>query len=578
MKSLKFIWKNYCIGLLALGLAGSVCAAPNTQNLLPNPGFETPGPTPNSPLPNIPENWTAYEWGPGNNPFQISRRASEGRNGGVAVLAQNKSPRSRAGIFTHVPLTDGTYELSVWAKAEKGQTAKVQLYLASAYSRVFTVGDQWQRVQITNFVLTDSGAGMGTGKGAEISIQNVSGRESTVWFSDAALRPSQDTQYRMIPDTRPDRPRTLLLSPINVNYLRDTASDWAARGIGGFMLTGIMTSQDDNPWAADGDPTTQGEADAMLKAFRDCNAASKKAGIDANFLYAGLRNRLPDPFDDAGWQKLTENFRQGARFAKLSDCVGISLDTEYVSAQYQPSWSGYAQNPRPLPELKAKFKQRWIDITAAMLQEYPEMELAILPEGIMNYGELYQDLFMGIVETMAKAQAPGGVHVMTEATYHIISIGTLGDYAQSVQEKTQAVLPAELLPYWKQRCSVALGAWPLGYYRPIVKNGKRIGWSGRQETFGDEVVGSYADKSAWYSPKIFKIQMAGLNTFSSRYNWIYSHGDVFWQWTPEQKKHYESMVSNRIGTVLLPVVPNLNEYFEVLAQPQLAVQEKQPSP
>jgi len=565
----KYLWINCCVIVLLSGLIGIVYAAPDNQNLLPNGNFEKPAPAFNSPLADVPEDWKAYEWGAGNNPFQITRRAGTGKNGGVAVLAQNKSPLSKAGIYTHVPLKDNTYEFSVWAKTEKGQTAKVQLYLASAYSPVFTIGDEWQLIKFTNFVIANDG----TGQGAEISIQNVSGRQSTVWFSDASLRPSHEVPYKMIPDTRLNRPRTLMLSSINVNYLRDTASDWAARGFGGFMLTGVMTSQDDNPWGADGDPATQGEADAMLKAFRDCNVVCKKAGIDSNFLYVGLRNQLPDPFDDAAWQKLTENFRQGARFAKLSGCVGISLDTEYVSRQYQPTWPGYAKNPHPLPELKAKFKQRWNDITAAMLQEYPDMVLTILPEGIMNYGELYQDLFTGIISAMAKSQAPGGVHVMTEATYHMISISTLSDYAQSVQQKTQSVLPSDLLPYWKKYCSIALGAWPLGYYRPIMKDGKRIGWSGKEETFGDKIVGSYADKSAWYSPEIFKIQMAGLNTFSPRYNWIYSHGDVFWQWTEAEKKHYEGMISNRIGTVLLPVAPNLNEYFNVLAHPQLAIQE-----
>jgi hypothetical protein len=357
-----------------------------------------------------------------------------------------------------------------------------------------------------------------------------------------------------------------LNSQINVNYLRDTAADWAKRGFRGFNLLGIMNSQDDNPWTTNGD--------AMLKAVRDCNIACKKVGIDSNFVKVGLYKTLPDPFDDVAWKKITENFRQGARFAKLSGCVGISLDTEYVSKQYQPTWPGYAKNPHPLPELKAKFKQRWNDITAAMLQEYPDMVLTILPEGIVHYGELYQDLMVGIISAMAKTQAPGGVHVMTESSYHMISISALGNYAKNVQQQMQDALPADLLPYWKKHCSVALGAWPLGYYRAIMKDGKQIGWSGREETFGDKIVGSYADKSAWYTPEVFKTQMTGINTFSPRYDWIYAHGDVFWQWTEAQKKHYEGMTNNRIFNVLLPTVPNLDAYFDVLAHPQLAEVEK----
>jgi len=566
---MKAILKSCLAGAFVLMFAANAYAAPENKNLLPNGNFASP-PSQNGALKNLPEGWTGYDWGPGDNPFQITRKANAGHDGGVAVLAENKSAISKAGIYIHVPLPEGTYELSVWAKAEKGQKAKVRMYLANYYSANFAVGDQWQKLTFTN-----SAATLGTsGKGAEISIQNVSGRENTVWFSDAALRRVPDVAYKVIPDTRPDRPRTILNSQINVNYLRDTAADWAKRGFGGFNLLGIMRSQDDNPWASKDGAIITGEDNLMLKAVRDCNIACKKVGIDSNFVKVGLYGSLPDPFDDAAWKKITENFRQGARFARLSGCVGISLDTEYVSKQYQPGWPGYAKNPHPLPELKAIFRKRWNDITAAMLQEYPEMVLTILPEGIVHYGELYQDLFTGIISAMAKTNAPGGVHVMTESTYHMININALSNYAQRVQTETQNALPPELVDYWNSHCSVALGAWPLGYYRAIMKDGKRIGWSGREETFGDEIVGSYADKSAWYSPEIFKVQMTGINTFSPRYDWIYAHGDVFWQWTEEQKKHYEGMTSNRIFNVLLPTVPNLQEYFDVLAHPQLAEVEK----
>lgn len=570
MNYMKSVLKSCLVGALALGFIGTAHAAAESKNLLPNGNFKNP-PAQNGTLKDMPDGWSAYDWGEGDNPIQITRKAAAGHNGGVAVLAENKSSISKAGIYIHVPLESGTYKFSVWAKAEKGQTAKVRLYLASAYSPIFTIDDQWKQLQFTN-----SSANIGAStKSAEISIQNVSDRENTVWFSDAALQRVPDVKYNVIPDTRPNRPRTILNSQINVNYLRDTAADWAKRGFRGFNLLGIMNSQNSDVWASDGDATTQGENDAMLKAVQDCNTVCKKVGIDSNFVKVGLYKSLPDPFDDAAWKKITEKFRQGARFAKLSGCVGISLDTEYVSKQYQPTWPGYAKNPHPLPELKAKFKQRWNDITAAMLQEYPDMVLTILPAGIVHYGELYQDLFTGIISAMAKTQAPGGVHVMTESSYHMVSISALGNFANKVQTETQKALPADLVPYWKKYCSVALGAWPLGYYRAIMKDGKRIGWSGREETFGDKIVGSYADKSAWYTPEIFKIQMTGINTFSPRYDWIYAHGDVFWQWTEEQKKHYEGMTNNRIFNVLLPTVPNLQEYFDVLAHPQFAEVEKE---
>ena len=562
---------------VALGAINNIHAAPAPTNLFSNSNFELPAPTKEGKLSNLPKDWKAYAWGLDPETIAISRKIGAGKNGDIALLLQNRTAAARAMIYTHKRLEDGEYEFSVWAKTEAGKTAKVKLYFANVYSPVFTITDQWKKLQMTNSSVTVDEAEVGfygvSKKGAEISIQNISGRKSTVLLSGVSLR-RVPAKYTITPDNRPNRPRTILNSQINVNYLRDTAREWAKRGFRGFNLLGIMRSQNDSPWASKDGADVVGEDNAMLKAVRECNIACKKVGIDSNFMKVGLYDSLPDPFDDAAWKKITENFRQGARFARMSGLVGMALDTEYVSKQYRPSWPGYAKNPHPRAALKAKFYQRWNDTMAAMLQEYPEMVLTILPEGMMNYGELYQDLFNGIVSAMAEKKAPGGVHVFTETSYHMLNVSTLGIYSQSVQQKIEEILPPELLPYWKEHCSIALGAWPLGYYRPIKKDGKRIGWSGKEQTFGDKIVGSYADKSGWYSPELFRNQMTGLNTFSPRYNWIYAHGDVFWQWTEEQKKHYEGMTNNRIFNVLLPTVPNLQEYFDVLAHPQLAEVEK----
>jgi hypothetical protein len=139
--------------------------------------------------------------------------------------------------------------------------------------------------------------------------------------------------------------------------------------------------------------------------------------------------------------------------------------------------------------------------------------------------------------------------------------------------------PASLADYWRRRCSVALGAWPLGYYRAINDaNGKFLGWAGKQETTGDTIIGSYADKSEWYPPDAFREQMAGLNTFCPRFNWIYGHGCVFWQWSDEEARKYAASPHKAVSNATLPTVKNLHEYFEVLARPMLARETDQQAP
>lgn len=538
-------------------------AAPGDLVPLPSADFEA-APVANSPLP---EGWSAYQWGPTDSKFSSARETGVGRNGGAAIVARNIDPLAKAGIYTHAKLEPGRYELSVWARAEKGQTARVAMYLASAYSRQFKVGDEWTLLHFENTISTPI-------EKAEINIQNSSGMENTVWFDDISLKQLTQVHYEIVPDVRPvkERPRTLVFSPINVNYLRETAPLWAKRGFGGFLFDQIMNDWKSDVWAVDGDAITRGADDKLLQETLACNRACRAVGIDANFVKVAFYSEWPDPFDDAAWKQIAENFRQGARFAKMSESKGVAIDTEYIAQQYQPTWPGYGKNPHPLPELKSKIEERWHTILDGMLQEFPKMELLTLPEGIHYYGELYSDLFRGMVGAMADANAPGGVHVMTEGTYHITDLGGLETYAKSVREEIDDALSPSQRKYWDKRGTIVLGAWPMGYYRQVgTENGEPV-YSGRKETFGDKVVGSYADKSAWYTPEVFAQQMAGLNTFSPKYNWIYSHGAVFYQWNEADKTKYLSGAHKALSNATVPTIANLDEYFKSIEKPGLSVQ------
>ena len=146
---------------LSLFFASTARAAPGDAITLPNADFEAP---PEADA-NLPEGWSAYQWGPTGSEFQSAREIKAGREGGVAIAARNIAPLAKAGVYTHVPLQPGRYELSVWARAEKGKTARVAMYLASAYSRQFKVGDEWTLLRFQNIVSTPI-------EKAEINIQN----------------------------------------------------------------------------------------------------------------------------------------------------------------------------------------------------------------------------------------------------------------------------------------------------------------------------------------------------------------------------------------------------------------------
>ena len=569
--SMKKLFRSRRAVLVAMLVASSTSAvaqgALTDENLLPHGDFEDP-PIHGAREAILPTAWGPYQWGPTGKAFSSDREAGAGRNGSAAIRARNIDSEAYAGAFTKVDLEPGAYEYSVWVRAQTGQTARVRLYLGQAYSRPFTVGETWQQVQ---FRLTFSQPV----PQAEVNLQNASGEANVVWFDDAVLRKVEAVEYVKAPDTRAQRPRTLLFSPINVNYLKDTAPQWAARGFRGFMFDQIMHEWFSDVWAADGDAQTRGEDDKLLQEVLAANKASKAVGIDSNFVKVAFYKDLPDFFDDAQWETVTRNFAEGARFARMSGCAGVAIDTEYIPHQYDPKWEGYAANPRPLPELKAKIAERWHTVVSEMLNEFPDMVLLTLPEGVRLYGELYNDMFAGMLSGMAENNAPGGLHVFTEMTYSNTDPLGLGSFVQDLDTTIVEKIPAKHQDYWKERGSIALGAWPFGYYREIIgQNGQSLGYSGREETFGNQVVGSYADKSARYSPAEFAEQMTGLNTFSPRYNWIYGHGDIFTHMTPEQIAHYKTMVHKSLFNVHVPTAPNMDQYFPSIVSPGFLVRKK----
>jgi hypothetical protein len=362
--------------------------------------------------------------------------------------------------------------------------------------------------------------------------------------------------------TQISRPDTLLFSPITPEYLRDTAANWKATGFDGFLLADVMKNWSDDVWAADGDGTTRGPDDQTFKRIKLCNDECRKHGIAENFIKVAFYSHIPLWTDDAAWEKCIENFRQAARFARMTGCKGIALDIEYVGEQYDLDWEGYDYKGYTKDELRTAAVKRGRELTEAMLQSYPGMVFLTLPEGINYYGPLATDLFVGMVQGMAGSNAPGGVHLLTEHTYKMVKTPDLIHYAQSLNSKISDKLDESTAPYWRQKCSIVLGGWPVGYYREIQDDsGKRLGYSGKVEKFGDKIVGSYADKSSNYSPKDFRNQYAGMLLAGKRYCWIYGHGATWWHFTEADVSRY-----GNVSNSTLPVDERLDDFKAVLRE------------
>ncbi|MBU7004747.1 MAG: hypothetical protein HXS50_04220, partial [Theionarchaea archaeon] len=95
-------------------------------------------------------------------------------------------------------------------------------------------------------------------------------------------------------------------------------------------------------------------------------------------------------------------------------------------------------------------------------------------------------------------------------------------------------------------------------------NGNFLGYGGKEEKFGDEVVGSTADKSENYGVEEFRRQFALSRMVCDKYIWIYCHGSTFWELDDDEMDRYGGSRSDA-----LPTVDNLDEYIEVLRGRQI---------
>lgn len=367
--------------------------------------------------------------------------------------------------------------------------------------------------------------------------------------------------------------KVVLFGTTNVEYLKDTAEDWADRGFSGFMIGGVFGSFDTDVWAQDGDSTTRDKNDKLFQAVLTCNQECAKYGITENFIKVGFFGVLPNFTDDNIWEDICENFRQAAIFARDTKCRGIAIDTEYTYLQYSLGWEGYDYKGYSKAVLKEKAYQRGAEMIRAILSEFPEAVVVVLPETDLFRPEsvLWRQMFRGMVKQMAEADASGGMHFFTEESYHVTNPILLHLLFSATSTCIGFVLEPDARKYWNSKCTIAPGAWPLGYARKIYKNGKFVGYGGRKQIYGDKIVGPAWDKGPWYSVKEFRSQLKTISQLGKRYCWIYTEGDACVQYTEEEFKRYSEGPHHHVMpsyeyAVGQPVADNIEDYYDVIRE------------
>ncbi len=378
-------------------------------------------------------------------------------------------------------------------------------------------------------------------------------------------------------DPTPEDPALLLFAYIPPSYLADNAEYFADAGVRGVMVGRIMDNWRTDVWRQPMTFTPDqpegrvvGEENPLLQMCRAMNARCDSVGIRYNSVKTSFSGYLPDWYDDAGWAELCENHRQCAIFARDAGFAGISLDIEYVSERYALDFEEYLVPGYNRTDMRAMARRRGSELMAAMLDEFPEMQLWQLPEGVQGYGPLAADLFAGMVGAMSARDASGGYHLSTEGIYYNPSpFDVLKHYStvkRSVDSTLGALPDGEALAWWNRNGSYNLGMYPLGFYREIVDEKLNfLGYGGRYDIYGDEIVGSYADKAGSnYSPADFRRQVGAVRLLDQPFMWVYCHGSVLWRMTLDEMRRYHGTRSDT-----MPVADDLDEFLSVLRDRQV---------
>jgi hypothetical protein len=544
--------------VVAAGLATLAwsATAPTPPPVLANPGFEIPDPR------GFATTWHPRNWGPAAAAGDCVVDDTTAHRGTRCLRLASQDSEGRPGAYCQATFRPGRYALSVWARAQSGKQALLRLYMADQYSPVLTVGDQWTRLTYRHTLSR-------VRLMADVRVQLLSAEQGTAWVDDVSIEALPPLVAHLAADQRPaDRQPRALYDGANLNYLRENAAAWAARGLSGFMIPDLMHSATTSVWAEDGDAGTTGEDDGLFREARNALRESRTAGLTDNAMKVSLLEPLPDPFNDSAYAELVGNLQEGARFARDTGLRMLVLDTEYCAPQYRYDWKGYDLKQHSRQDLARQTMERWREIGRVIGQTAPALDLGTMPEGLLYYGPLWLQTFSGLLEGLALSGSKGQVHIFCEGTYSLTAPEAIAEHAEAVRALMDTSLAGEALTFWRQRGGLALGAWPLGYYRPVRDTAGRLkGWSGRQETFGDRLVGPYADKSARYSPDEFRAQWAAVRTYSDRYCWVYGHGSSWWQVAPEQADRYAAKIHRfPRDNYLVPTVPDIAGYYQTLAE------------
>lgn len=262
---------------------------------------------------------------------------------------------------------------------------------------------------------------------------------------------------------------------------------------------------------------------AWLDVARRNVASLRKAGATENFLTVAFGDSAPWPspgtlLSPQYTETMAAEYAALARTARALGFKGLCIDVEYPFPRYELGHAIYTYQGYTAADLLRSARNQGRAIMAAILAEFPDAVILSLPGDAFRTRPVGRELSLGLLDVMAELDAPGGFHLGSEFTYSLNDTVAHLAHARFEDAAMHRLVSPRTLDYWRRRCTIAPGMWPL---HMVETEGKTY------------PVQPWAKEMAELTE-----QFQALHASSKRYVWSYTGNPVWYLHTPELEARY----------------------------------------
>lgn len=251
-----------------------------------------------------------------------------------------------------------------------------------------------------------------------------------------------------------------------------------------------------------------------------CEAGATESILDVHFSENGVWPSPNTLLSSEFTVKMAKHFSRLGQVAKESGFRGVAIDVEYPYKRYSLDHEIYTWDGYTAEDLLRAAENQGRATMAALLDAYPEAVVLLLP-GAFQSRPIGRYYMKGLLDVMAERDAPGGLHLAYERSYclyegPVSQIALCRDGDLSVENLWKG--NETVLRYWKKRCSVAPGAWPLHMVETGGPDYPKRPW---KEELAD-----------------LRAQLETLRTVVKQYVWSYSGAPIWCPADPDVRTKY----------------------------------------